>query len=193
MNIPEAVRSTIAAVSRKHPNDIKKALEQAKTAVRKLPEFKKYIDVLVDESIQGLLYASRHLDNTALKNSGRNPETKVNGISPGVLAAFGRAYDYHIAGRTLGQLLGEELSGIAESEENVANGHRFNAALCRWLATKVPPGKRVSESVPAKELKRKFDQLCREYVPEKSPQITPGVSIATMKPTSGVTPLGVTK
>ena len=68
-------------------------------------------------------------------------------------------YSYMIAGATLGSLKGEDLLSVAESEAATAEGHQFNAKLCKKLQSLVTADKTVRQCVSAVKLKKIFKEL----------------------------------
>jgi len=159
MEMPEDVLNAVRESCEEYPDDLDKALGAAKKAVRGLPDFKKLIDLLVDDSIQDLVYSFRHQANVAYRNSMGRPEglpKVVSGASAAVNAAATSVYQYFIAGTTLGQVMGSQLEAIAGSEQSMADTHSFHARLCRRLVQIVPKSKMVREAVKEKRLERIF-------------------------------------
>lgn len=159
---PETMVEIIERAARQHSEDITKGVECAKRDIQSLPEYHQLIDTLVTEAIRELIYDVRHRDNVKMRNeSGAySIEPKVQpGKSKDVQETFENLHRYFLAGQTLGEIMGEQLEGIAESEESKANGHLFNARLCRELSRLVPEGKRVKDVVSLKKLGMIFKKL----------------------------------
>ena len=149
-----------------NPGDPAAATMQAEAAIRALPEFAASVDAMVTDTIRAGIYAARHRANVAIKRaSGQYGQAAiVDNASPVVARVYESVYQYRIGGRTLGTLSGAELIDVANREAATADGHRFNAELCKWLAERVPPDKLakdvVSEAVVAKEFERLRRRSC---------------------------------
>lgn len=160
MDFPAPIRNAVAAACRQHPNDIVAAVDEAEKAVRKLPEFEDFVALMVHHSIQEMVYDDRHRFNIGVKkNMGANPKTVV-GNSAAVLEVYGSVYAIHVAGKTLGELLGSELADARATEQAMASGHLFNDALLEWVeAQGVEPEQRVKDAITEKKLTAQLRRL----------------------------------
>lgn len=136
MEFPESILSKCREASRKHANDIPKAIEEAERNIRALPEFREWAGSLITQAISDLVYAARHTDNQAIKrrNGSYGGQAKVNpAASSEVKRLYDDLYQYRIGGRTLGDLKGSELKPIADHERSIAANHTLNALLLESL------------------------------------------------------------
>jgi len=165
MDFPKNVVSIIEQANANNPNDIVTAVNDAVARVKRLPEYPDLVDKLVHNSIQELLYDARHRINVQIKrDSGYyGGPAKVSHYSESINRVCASVYAYQIARRQLGKIQGNELNGIAANEDRMADGHKFNADLCRWLAELVPADKLVEQAVSERKLKAKFRKLCEQY------------------------------
>jgi hypothetical protein len=162
MKIPSEVVEITQKAAEKYPRDIDKASENAEKRIRKLPNFGELAADLVRSAIRDLVYDARHNGNTAMKKADGQyggPGKVTAASSKSVNEAARSVYLYFIAGRTLGDLMGEELLAVAESEQAHADGHKFNARLCRTLAPMVPKKKRVQDAIKERKLWSIFQQV----------------------------------
>lgn len=142
------------------------AIDAAERRIRKLPEFDSLVATLVRSAIADLIYDARHDANRKLKNASGDyggAAKVVTGCCSATQRIAQSVFEYRIAGTALGLVLGKDLRTIAESESNIAEGHKFNAALCRTLARMVAPEKRVNEAVSEKKLRMIFDRLREKH------------------------------
>jgi len=149
----------------KHPENIEDAIKQAEHDIRKLPSFAKLVSDLVRSAIGDLVYDARHQITTSIKQAAceyGGPAKVVVGASKSVNTAALSVYLFCIAGTTLGNLRGEQLAGIIESERAIRDGHDFNVRLCERLLTLVPKKKRVRDVVSEKKLRGIFQQIEEE-------------------------------
>lgn len=164
--IPKPILNIADKMAAKHSGDITLAVATALKAIRKLPEFREYVEILVHQSVQDLVYAARHQDNRQIKyaNGDYHAAQKVRPAdSEGVIRAAQNAlFEYRIGGSRLGLLLGKDLLSIAATERAIGSGHFFNAALVEGLAPMVPAEKTVEESVSEAKLNRIFRELSGE-------------------------------
>ena len=163
--IPDDVIEAVREADAQHPDDIKEAVRQAIFAVRDLPGYLDFSRSLVDKAIQELIYDARHKADVAMKREAGyyGKPGKTYGLGASVAKVYSSVYAYRIAGTTLGLLRGEQLPSIAASEDRIAEGHRFNAELCRWLRTVTPDDKTVQESVSEKKLRQTFNRLYKKF------------------------------
>lgn len=165
MQYPESVLSVARAMAAKHGDDIPRAVTEAEKLIRKLPEFDSLVDQMIRNAVREMVYDARHISNVATKRQTGHyfQEQKVDTTkSKAVLQAYKSVYAYCVAGTQLGLLYGERLAEIAESEQSIANGHVFNAALCRKLSEIVPKGTQVKDAISEKKLRALFDRTKKE-------------------------------
>lgn len=160
MDFPASIRNAVAGACRKHPDDVPAAIDVAEKAIRKLPDFDTFVALMIHHSIQEMVYDDRHRFNGQLhKNAGADPKVIV-GNSEAVLGVYGSIYAYHVAGKTLGELLGSELPTVRATEQAIASGHLFNVALLEWVESQgVGDEQRVKDAIPEKKLAAQFRRL----------------------------------
>lgn len=150
MNFPASVTAVVKAASAKHPDDTPSAVDWALRRIRALDEFDDLIDTFLKQAIQDLIYDARHNENRQIRNASGRPELepKVDALKSASVHAVSKSqYDYFVAGRTLGSILGSDLRGIAEDEASTGEGYQFRARLLDKLADVVPAKKTVREAV----------------------------------------------
>ena len=157
--LPDMVREISAKAACEY-DEANKAIKVAKSRVRKIENYDKmaaeWFDSFVDSFIQEAVWDARHKQNTRIKNEQGeyNTTEKVSPITSKAVAkaSISAYFSLNIGGRSLGSLLGSELTVLAEQELLVAKGHSFNASLLNRLATIVPKTKTVSEAVSSKRM-----------------------------------------
>ena len=162
MNLPSHVIAIVSAAVERHHNDIPAAVNESEKRIRKLADFPELVDGLVRSAIQDAVYERRHTVNVANKRQAGQygqPGKVKTGTSQSLGAVKRSVYQYYIAGRTLGTILGGELRDIAANEDATAAGYTFRAQLCRRLADIVPAEKTVREAVTEKKLRTLFREL----------------------------------
>jgi len=145
-----------------HPNDIETAVQKAFEKIRRAKNYAEFVDQLAFEAVRNCVYDCRHTANVQMRRQNGNyggPAKVESSKSESVRQVSLSLYAYFIAGRTLGTILGEELPAIADSEDKRAEGHRFNANLCRALAPLVSEGKTVQQCVKQRKLKQIWDSV----------------------------------
>lgn len=162
----------IAMVQRavgKYPDSVPDATDASIRMMRDEPAFEGWRESLVRQAVTQMVYDVRHRVNTEIRSAtgGYGGPAKVTAG-----AAVGRVarslYTYMIAGKTLGNLLGEELSPIADAERSRASGHLFNARLCESLSLLVTKGKTVRDCVGERKLRQVFDALSQDEASRSS-------------------------
>lgn len=146
--------------AKKHSDDIDAAVDAAMRRLCKLPNYTDLVDNLVRSAVRHVVSDARHTMNVAMRRSNSEyggPAKVVAGSAVNRVASD--YYAYYIGGRTLGTIKGEELTDIAASESERANGHDFNARLCRSLAPLVPKDKTVRQCVKPGKLRTIFEGL----------------------------------
>lgn len=145
---PNAMNRIVAETAAKYPLDIEKAVIEAERRIRQdvtSDELKK----LVRHSIQERIYDWRHDQNERFKAASAG-----NGKS-----TTAEVYNYFIGGMVIGNVTGKMLSELAASEQEKANGHALNAAVCRKFADIVPDNKMLKRCVSAADLQEAFDSI----------------------------------
>lgn len=165
-NLPPEILEAVKAASRSNPNAPDAAVSTALGVIKSLPGYGAYVEKLVHNAIQLAVYAERARYNRRVRKEAATagaavtPLAKVDRTaSRAVRDSYDRLFNYCIAGTTLGALRGEQLAGVAEGEERRAEGHTFNARLCRELARLVPDHKTVAQSVSGAQLQKLFTTL----------------------------------
>ncbi len=166
---PEPVLVAVKVATAANPGDISKATQEAEIAIRKLYTDKQLGEIFITSAIQELVYERRHQDNRDIKRAiGAYDSTRKvkQEESQAVQRVFESVYEYRIAGTILGDLLGEQLLPIADSEEAIANGHMANGTLLRKLRPMVRNGCKVRDEVSVRKLVNVFKQVKLESVGE---------------------------
>jgi hypothetical protein len=162
MDYPESVLEAVHEAASEHGDDLEQAVECAVGKVRALPDFNGLVDQFVKTAVQELLYRDRHQTNVAIRRQGGQYGVAAK-VSPAGSAAVRRVFqsyfDYCVGGKQLGQVLGEELAGLAAGERERAAGHQFNARLLERLQAVVPEGKRVRDVVSNRKLGSLFKEV----------------------------------
>jgi hypothetical protein len=180
--VPETVNQIINRAASDNMNSIDKAVSQAYQKVRKLKDYDKFVHLLVIEAVRHRIHDVRRYTNVCIRNevmgdgnkipnrglpgnSSSEPATVpmpkvVVGNNRNIQRITSSAYNYFLAGRTLGSLKGCELPEVEDRELAMANGHNANVQLIRLLRNRVTGEKRVREVVPEKQLRKLFTQ-CR--------------------------------
>jgi len=160
MDAIKSIQGIVEEAAVKFKDDIDKAVTYAEKQVRALPEFGELVDVLIRQAIRHQISDARHAANVAIHkaNGSYGGPSKV-GIGDAVARVATRCLDYSIGGRSLGSILGKELSTISTSERAKAAGADFNARLCDALKKIVPEDKAVREVMSEKEMKSMFLKL----------------------------------
>jgi hypothetical protein len=162
MDYPESVLEAVHDAAAEHGDDLEQATDCAVAKVRGLKEFPTLVDQFVKTAVQELLYRDRHQTNVAIRRQGGQYGAAAK-VSPAGSAAVRRVFqsyfDYCVGGKQLGQVLGEELAGLAAGERERAGGHQFNARLLERLQTVVPEGKRVRDVVSNRKLGKLFEEV----------------------------------
>jgi hypothetical protein len=123
------------------------ALDAWESQVAAQPDFQDYARSLLRAAGTAMIGQARHSVNVSIrKASGGYGGPPV--VKPGteVVEVALSCFDYCIGGELLGDLIVSDLPKIAEDEDTAAEGHRFNAALCRAIH-----GKSKKKSVPVRE------------------------------------------
>jgi hypothetical protein len=161
MNTKEVLRDCIAAAVAKHPSDMEAAIDEAARSVRAIGD--DTIDAFLwRRGLAEQVYDLRHSQNRDLRGSFMPSDPKVIAGNSETTSRVGLAlaeYDKRIAGYTLGDLLGEQLIPLAETEDAIAAGHKENATLLRMLRPMVKDGKSVRECVSVRKLRAVFVRL----------------------------------
>ncbi len=162
MELPESILNAVSKGAKMHPDSVKKATDHANKACEKLPEFVEWRDNLVWCALQDQVHEARHTMNRQVRNEQGcygGPAKVVSGASKAVDAAARSVYLYHIAGKTLGNLFGEDLLNLSKTQHETAKGYTFNGRLLEKLHRLVPKTKQVREAVTEKRLKALFQEV----------------------------------
>ncbi|MHC4278448.1 MAG: hypothetical protein ACYSTI_14195 [Planctomycetota bacterium] len=158
MEYPETVYSAVDRAVRRWGDDIDKAVNWLNLSLRRRKDFDDLLDGLLQDACRDLIHDRRHTINVKIRNQNghydKRPKVQTGG-GAGQRAAESY-YDYYIGGSTLGLLQGDELEEIADHEEAIAEGHTFNARLCRKLRKIVSDGKLVKDAVSESRLRKIF-------------------------------------
>jgi hypothetical protein len=163
---PDEVLSAVKEAVAKCPENLDKSISEAERAVKSLPGFSSYSDGLVSQAIAGIVYQVRRSRTSSIKRLAAKPEAVADRLSDGVRRAFRSAYEYFIAGRMLGNILGSELPDIALTERKKANGVLANVELLDRLADIVPENKTVKQVVSQKKLLQMIKAAQKKYKTE---------------------------
>jgi hypothetical protein len=154
-NVEQACTSLCVTAANKFPDDIDDAVDWAYVRVQKLSDYEELCKLLVQRALRSIIADARHSANTKMRRAAGDfgkPAKIASAASPAVNTVAASCYSYFIAGKTLGKVMGKELLGIAETEQERADGCLFNVRLARALNKIVPPDKRVEEAVSEKKL-----------------------------------------
>jgi len=143
---PAAIPKIIADVVSRFPQDITAAVNEAERRIKRISGKDETSD-LVRHSIQEQIYDVRHKENEKYKSDGKPASEDL--------------YVYFIGGSTLGNLTGKMLAELADSEQQKAEGHALNAAICRRFAEIVPEGTMLKRVVSTDDLRQAFEDLRR--------------------------------
>jgi hypothetical protein len=139
--------------------DVQDAIGAFRSALREHDEFPSLVEVLFGVATAELIYEQRHSINIATKRANGDygkPGKTIVGESKTIQSMYER---FFFGGQCLGDILGERLSGLAESEEAQAHGHGLNAALLNRLSKIVPEDKTVRQAVTEKKLRQLWNQV----------------------------------
>lgn len=170
-HLPIPILDIVKKAADEHPDAIERALELALREIQSLPGYSTFIDQLVRRAVRGAIHEYRHQMNVKMKRAekiyGGAPKVK-HGTSKGVGEAYRFGYNYFIAGRTIGSMLGRDLEDIARDERGRAIGHMFNARLCEELCRHVKPEQTVREVVSENRLRLIAARVDEEVTGKKS-------------------------
>jgi len=148
----------IRANAEKFPDDIEKAVDAVERwAKRNWSEFDDWKDELIRSQFRNMIHDARHGTNVQMRRAAREYGGAAK-VVPGAAVAGVNAslYMYLIDGRTLGSLLGSELSDLAAAERARANGHGFNAKLLEQLRPLIEDDQMVLDIVSEDRLRKAF-------------------------------------
>jgi len=162
----EDLQRIIDQEASRHMDCIEDAVDASMKRITRLAAYEDFQGTLVRQAIRERIHWYRHQIAVISRreNGGYDVTTKVQ--PTGVLIETTEKttktlFTYPIDGRTLGAIRGDELAEVAASEAARADGHEFNARLCRALVSKVSSDKLVCQCVKEAELKRIFERLQR--------------------------------
>ena len=166
IKIPKSVLAVVSRATEKYSGDIRKASKVAEAAVRKLPEFDVFVNILIRKAIQTLVYEHRHRVTTAVKRQAGQygpPAKAPVGKSKAVNDSYKSIlFSIMIGGTSLGMLRGKDLPVLAEEERRSGNGHLANSLLLSRLAPLVKGDSLVKDSVSGRKVEAIWDQAKRE-------------------------------
>lgn len=171
MELPESIVDAVKKGTNRYPDNVKKATDHANMLCQKLPEFTEWIEDLAWCALQDQVYEVRHTMNRAKREElgcYGGPAKVVSGSGKGVDRAARSVYLYHIAGKTLGNLFGEDLLNLSKTQMETSKGYVFNSRLLAKLHKMVPKTKQVREVVSEKKLKALFQEVGGETWGEAS-------------------------
>lgn len=164
VDFPDNVIAIVKEICKKYGCDIRKSTDASVKKIQALPNYHQLIDSLVYNAVRQLVYDQREAFNSEIRS--RKEYGAYAGKPSGAAASINQIhksindyYEYKIGGTNLGDLLGEELIPLAESCEETANGHLFNAKILRDLRPFVNDGCTVRESVKPRKIKSIFDGI----------------------------------
>jgi len=138
---PASIPKIIADVASRFPQDITAAVNEAERRIKKIAG-KDETSALIRHSIQEQVYDVRHKENEKYKSDGKPASDDL--------------YVYFIGGSTLGNLTGKMLAELADSEQQKAEGHALNAAICRRFSDVVPEDQMLKRIVSTEDLRQAF-------------------------------------
>lgn len=167
MNLPEHVIEIAKESHNKHKDDCQAAARAALRRIKKLPDYKEIAEALILEAVKVVIYDVRAVNIVQSKRSefvsikaktqfglGKGAETVLRAVEQ-----YRNLFDTPAGGKTLGQLYGRELCGLAESERARGDGHYRNANLYDALKKLVPDDKQVAKTVSHTQLKALFRRI----------------------------------
>jgi hypothetical protein len=169
MNIPEKLRKIVRQICKDNPESINHQIKKSIAAIRELPEFAEYVETLVNDNIQEMVYEERHSVTRARGAAYSMPApSKLAGqkhatANKMVSAAFSGCYGHYMAGTTLGIITGDMIPLLIATEEAKAATHTGYANLLRWCQDKGVVGKlRVRDVIKENDLKKNYDRILAE-------------------------------
>jgi hypothetical protein len=168
MQIPPTVIQAARDAEARFPSDLDAATDAAVVAVQAHPDYPTFVDTLVRERVRDIVHQVRHEKNKQIKRELKQygQPAKVDFSKSVVVQESAQSvYDYRLGGTLLGDLTGDGLSRVIESEAAAARGHQFHVALGRWLQKRGVTGdKRVRDVVPETVLRKQMDKLQDEIL-----------------------------
>lgn len=156
---------------------VKNAVSESKTAqesieiiigqITNCPEATRdWVEFILRKAVESLVYEHRRELNRSLKTKGYVAvASKINWAESKVVQNIYTVYEFKIAGRNLGDIMGSELETILEQERNSIRGHELNVEFLSRLQKKVPPNKTVKEAINLKTITRIFNSV---YAPSSN-------------------------
>lgn len=161
-DLMDAVRCVIARVVEESPDDTERAVKLANRRVRRMRHYDQFVDGLVFRAIQDMVGECVSARNRRIKKSTGHYEVKnrrkVDQSNRSVREAYEELFSYHMGGRELRYIRGEEFCAIAEQEARTAEGYHFRERLALRLAKLVPEGKTVREALTGQQLQAEFER-----------------------------------
>ena len=158
MEYPTKITDIAKDSCTKYP-DVQEAIAKTINRVKRLKDYKSFMNVLVYNALTDLVYDTRHRSNVAIKRQageyGTGNKTDYVGTRS-VQQATKNYLNYYIAGRTLGNILGSEIEDLIDIEVSLSDGHDYNTRILEALKKIVPEDKRVKDVVSNKQLEAIF-------------------------------------
>ncbi len=163
VNAPEQLLEMVQEAVEAHPDDIEDALNVLVNRWGRHPARRTWAEELETRALRAMIHDYRHQVMTRLRRQhgayGGAAKVSMSTGAANRVAELMLLDSYSINGHVLGNILGEDLSGLADGEAEKAAGCQFNASLCRALNKLVPKGKLVRDAVSEKRLRKLFSDL----------------------------------
>ncbi len=169
-NVPKEIRDAVQAAIDANPGDIDQEIADAQRRVRKLRNFRTFVDNLVSYAVKKMVWDLRHQmtrgtkaaakqwDAAQAKKRPNDPPENLDKIFMGVFVRT------KIGGHDLGDILGKDIPALVAAEKMLANGHLLNAELLEWCEGQGVTGDvRVSDVITERKMWTKIQQLTRKY------------------------------
>lgn len=150
---------------------VKNAVSESKTAQESIeiviaqlsnhPESTQdWVEFILRKAVESLVYEHRRELNRSLKTNGYVAvNSKVNWAESKVVQNIYTVYEFKIAGRNLGDIMGSEIETILEKEKTSIRGHGLNVEFLSKIQKKVPPNKTVKEAINLKTITKIFNSV----------------------------------
>lgn len=168
VDAPEALLDMVKHAVSAHPDDIEDALNYLVNAWGRCPARRTWAEELETRALRSMIHDHRHSLMVQLRRAhGAYGQAAKVSLSTGAANRVAETMlldSYSISGHVLGNILGDDLDGLARGEQEKAEGSLFNARLCSKLSSIVPKGKMVREFVSEKRLRKLFSDLGRKDI-----------------------------
>jgi len=181
MMYPKNVILLVEEIENENKENRTLAITNAVEALRELPDFNDFFELLLRDAVGELIDRARHKAMEAIRKSEayrRNMPKVVVGNSKVLQEISYQAFcDVRIDGTILSNIYGSRLTDLARSERNSASGYVERAFILEALAKIVPEDKKVGEVVgKQQELKiRKQGERIAQKI--KNPRVEKGMSV----------------